>query len=103
MYLPDPKTIQHQPIVATLPDVTDTIIARQNPKRVGLIISAPINCLRVSIAFGELAVLGGGITLFPGQVPLKLWYAELGEPFLHDCHATADGAGTIAVMEIYSS
>jgi hypothetical protein len=52
--------------------LTDSPLLGANPYRVGLIISAPLTN-RFTISFSEgVAVLDGGITLYPGATPLFL-------------------------------
>ena len=72
-----------------------------NPKRFGLVISAPLSS-RITLDFGGPAVLDQGIVQYPGTQPLVLLYQQIGEALHEDVFAIgAVGSQTVGWMEIF--
>jgi len=77
------------------------LLVAVNPKRYGIIISAPQSS-RITLDFGGNAVLDSGITLYPSTLPLQLVYHHFGDSIHEDIFAIgAVGSQTIGWMEVF--
>lgn len=81
--------------------VASSVLLGNDPRREALILSQP-DTGRVSFAFGEAAVLDGGVTLHAGGSPITLTYAQLGEAIRDTIHGIADASHVVGMVEVYS-
>lgn len=81
--------------------VASSVLLANDPRREALILSQPA-AGRVSFAFGEDALLDGGITLHAGGSPIQLTYAMLGEAIRDAVFGIADMSRDVGMVEVYS-
>lgn len=86
-------------IVATIA-ITDSAFIGPDPHRICLIIPAPLTN-RITLAWGEAAVLDLGITLYPTNPPLVLTLKHHGELVRYPIRAITTGGSQ--VMRAYGS
>lgn len=79
--------------------VTSTVVFGPNPRRVGLVLSAPA-ANRVSFAFGEPAILDAGITLHATQAPITLHKDTCGFDVTQQINAIASVQSDVGVTEL---
>lgn len=81
--------------------VASSVLIANDPRREALIFSQP-SAGRVSFAFGEDAVLDGGITIHSGGSPITLTYQHIGEAIRDAIHGIADMSRDVGVVEVYT-
>lgn len=80
-------------------DVTSSQILGPNPRRTGLILSNP-SANRYSVAFGEDAVLDGGVTMMPNSAPAQLNAETCGYDLTSSIHAIASVLTSVGITEV---
>lgn len=79
---------------------TSTPLLGPSEHRRAIILSAP-QLNRYSVSFGGTAVLAQGVTMYPGQAPLLIDYAQWGESVKMPMNAIFDTTGeTLGFTEL---
>lgn len=86
------------PFNATV-EVTSTVLLGPNPRRVGVVLSAPA-ANRISYSFGNVAVLDSGITLHAGQAPITLHKDQCGFDVASQLNAIASVQQAVSGTEL---
>lgn len=84
---------------STVVAVTSTQILGPNPRRSGIVISPP-SANRISLSFGEAAVLDTGITMMPDSTPLYLTKDNCGIDLTGVVNAIASVQTSLSFTEI---
>lgn len=79
--------------------VTSTQLLGPNPRRSGIVFSPP-SANRISISFGESAVLDTGITVMPDSTPILLSKDNCGFDLTGSVHGIASVQTSLSFAEV---